>query len=129
MVLSCLSYLMLYRQTMAFYCNTIRKKRWKNQINSFAPITNSTEELLLTSQHFNNQIHISTEFLDMIKVCYCHYWHILITVHLWYKVHVTGKIFSVGRKKIGKCHRLTLSNKLETKIHHIVEGRFLLHFC
>lgn len=61
----------------------------------------SIELFLLTSQHFNNQIHISTEFLDMIEVCYCHYWHILITVHLWYKVHVTGKIFSVGRKKWG----------------------------
>jgi len=90
---------------MAFYCDAQQKKegRLKIQINSPTAVTkmlSRIEGFLLTSQHFNNQIHISTEFLDMIKVCYCHYWHILITVHLRYKVHVTGKIFSDG-KKIG----------------------------
>lgn len=123
---------MLYRKSWHFIAIRHKKGRLKIQINSRMAITkmlSSIEGFLLTSQHFNNQIHIRTEFLDMIKICYCHYWHILITVHLWDKVHVTGKIFSVGRGKKnnrGNTTDVTFAKKIETKIHHVLEGRFLL---
>lgn len=54
---------------------------------------------LLTSQDLNNQIHISTELLDVVKVSHRCNWHILITVHLGYKVHVASKILPVERKQ------------------------------
>lgn len=61
----------------------------------YAWVMKCTLAQLLTSQHFNNQVHISAQFLDVIEVSYCHYWHILITVHLRDKIHVAGKILSV----------------------------------
>lgn len=59
----------------------------------------SPDRRLLTPQHFNNQVHVSTELLDVVQVSYRGDWHVLITVHLRYKVHVTSKVLPAERRQ------------------------------
>lgn len=54
---------------------------------------------LLTSQHFDNQVHVGAELLDVVQVSYRGDWHVLITVHLRYKVHVTSKVLPAERRQ------------------------------
>ena len=72
----------------------------------------------LTSQHLNNQVHVGAELLDVVQVSYCGDWHVLVTVHLWYKVHVTSKVLPAERRQSFLVHSFLIFHSfIKRKFH------------